>query len=269
MRIAGRTAVVTGAASGIGRGIALALAKRGCNLALADLDETGLAETAAMAAGVRVTTHRLDVADREAVAAFPAVVTAQHGGAQLLFNNAGVACGGTIEQVAEADFEWLMNINFYGVVRMTRAFLPLLRAADEARIVNISSIFGIIAPPGQTAYSASKFAVRAFSESLRRELEAEGSNVGVTVVHPGGVATSIAKSARPPAGVNSADLEAQKERFDKFLRMPPQEAGETIVAGAEAGRARVIVGNDARFMALLERLAPVSYWKILERRLKQ
>ena len=269
MRIAGRTAVVTGAASGIGRGIALALAKRGCNLALADLDETGLAETAAMAAGVRVTTHRLDVADREAVAAFPAVVTAQHGGAQLLFNNAGVACGGTFEQVAEADFEWLMNINFYGVVRMTRAFLPLLRAADEARIVNISSIFGIIAPPGQTAYSASKFAVRAFSESLRRELEAEESTVGVTVVHPGGVATSIAKSARPPAGVNSADLEAQKERFDKFLRMPPQEAGETIVAGAEAGRARVIVGNDARFMALLERLAPISYWKILERRLKQ
>ena len=269
MRIAGRTAVVTGAASGIGRGIALALAKRGCNLALADLDETGLAETAAMAAGVRVTTHRLDVADREAVAAFPAVVTAQQGGAQLLFNNAGVACGGTFEQVAEADFEWLMNINFYGVVRMTRAFLPLLRAADEARIVNISSIFGIIAPPGQTAYSASKFAVRAFSESLRRELEAEGSNVGVTVVHPGGVATSIAKSARPPAGVNSADLEAQKERFDKFLRMPPEQAGETIVAGAEAGRARVIVGNDARFMALLERLAPVSYWKILERRLKQ
>ena len=269
MRIAGRTAVVTGAASGIGRGIALALAKRGCNLALADLDETGLAETAAMAAGVRVTTHRLDVADREAVAAFPAVVTAQHGGAQLLFNNAGVACGGTFEQVSEADFEWLMNINFYGVVRMTRAFLPLLRAADEARIVNISSIFGIIAPPGQTAYSASKFAVRAFSESLRRELEAEGSTVGVTVVHPGGVATSIAKSARPPAGVNSADLEAQKERFDKFLRMPPEQAGETIVAGAEAGRARVIVGNDARFMALLERLAPVSYWKILERRLKQ
>ena len=269
MRIAGRTAVVTGAASGIGRGIALALAKRGCNLALADLDETGLAETAAMAAGVRVTTHRLDDADREAVAAFPAVVTAQHGGAQLLFNNAGVACGGTFEQVSEADFEWLMNINFYGVVRMTRAFLPLLRAADEARIVNNSSIFGIIAPPGQTAYSASKFAVRAFSESLRRELEAEGSNVGVTVVHPGGVATSIAKSARPPAGVNSADLEAQKERFDKFLRMPPEQAGETIVAGAEAGRARVIVGNDARFMALLERLAPISYWKILERRLKQ
>ena len=268
MRIAGRIAVVTGAASGIGRGIALALARRGCNLALADLNEAGLAETAGMADGVRVSTHRLDVADRGAVAAFPALVVEKHGGAQLLFNNAGVACGGTFEQVTESDFEWLMEINFYGVVRMTRAFLPLLRAAEEARIVNISSVFGLIAPPGQSAYCASKFAVRGFSESLRRELEAEGSNVGVTVVHPGGVATSIAKNARPPAGVNMVDLEEQKKRFDKFLRMPPEQAGEIIVSGAEQGRPRVIVGNDARFMALLERIAPVSYWKVLERRLK-
>jgi NAD(P)-dependent dehydrogenase (short-subunit alcohol dehydrogenase family) len=268
MRLAGRTAVVTGAASGIGRGIAIALARRGCHLALADLDEPGLAETAAsMANGIRVSTHRLDVADAAAVAALPAAVIERHGGAQLLFNNAGVAVGGTFEQVAEADFDWLMSINFHGVVRMTRAFLPLLRATDEARIVNISSIFGIIAPPGQTAYCASKFAVRGFSESLRRELETEGSGVGVTVVHPGGVATSIAKNARSPAGVNMQDLEEQRKRFDKFLRMPPEQAGEIIVAGAEAGKARVIVGSDARFMALLERVAPVSYWKLLERRL--
>ena len=268
MRIAGCTAVVTGAASGIGRGIAQALAKRGCNLALADLNEVGLAETAAMANGVRVSTHRLDVADRDAVAAFPTAVVERHGGAELLFNNAGVAVGGTFEQVDEADFDWLMSINFYGVVRMTRAFLPLLRAADEARIVNISSIFGIIAPPGQTAYCASKFAVRAFSECLRNELEAEGSRVGVTVVHPGGVATSIASSARPPRGVNDIDLEAQKERIAKFLRMPPQQAGEIIVAGVEKGRPRVVVGRDAKFMALTERLAPVSYWKLLGRALK-
>jgi NAD(P)-dependent dehydrogenase (short-subunit alcohol dehydrogenase family) len=267
VRIAGRTAVVTGAASGIGRGIALALARRGCNLALADLNDAGLVETAGMTDGVQVSTHWLDVADRDAIAAFPARMVERHGGAQLLFNNAGVACGGTFEQVAEADFEWLMNINFYGVVRMTRAFLPLLRAADEARIVNISSIFGIIAPPGQTAYCAIKFAVRGFSESLRRELEAEGSRVGVTVVHPGGVATSIAKNARSPAGVNTQDLGEQKKRFDKFLRMPPEQAGEIIVAGAEAGRPRLMVGGDARFMALLERVAPVSYWKLLERRL--
>jgi len=270
MKLEGRTAVVTGAASGIGRGTALALAKRGCNLALADLNEEGLAETAAMAEaeGVRVSRHRLDVADREAVAAFPDKVLAAHGRADLLFNNAGVAIGGTFEQVAEEDFDWLMEINFRGVVRMTRAFMPLLRASDQARIVNVSSIFGIIAPPGQTAYCASKFAVRAFSESLRRELEAEGARIGVTVVHPGGVNTSIARNARPPRGINDPDLEAQKQRFEKFLRMPPEKAGEIIVGGVEKERPRVLVGGDARFMALVERLAPVGYWKFLGRALR-
>ena len=270
MKVAGRTAVITGAASGIGRGTALALAKRGCNLALADLNEAGLAESAELAGrhGVEVTRHRLDVASREAVAAFPDKILAAHGRADLLFNNAGVAIGGTFEQVAEEDFDWLMEINFHGVVRMTRAFLPLLRASDSARIVNISSIFGIIAPPGQTAYCASKFAVRAFSSCLRHELEAEGANIGVTVVHPGGVATSIAKSARPPRGINDPDLDAQKERFEKFLRMPSEQAGEIIVSGVEKEKPRVLVGGDARFMAIVERLAPISYWKYLGRALK-
>lgn len=270
MKVAGRTAVITGAASGIGRGTALALAKRGCDLALADLNEAGLAETAALAEahGVKVSRHRIDVAGRESVAAFPDRVLAAHGRADLLFNNAGVAIGGTFEQVAEEDFDWLMEINFWGVVRMTRAFLPLLRSSGEARIVNISSIFGIIAPPGQTAYSASKFAVRAFSESLRRELEEEGANIGVTVVHPGGINTSIAKSARPPRGVNAIDLAEQKARFEKFLKMPPEKAGEIIVRGVEKERPRVLVGGDARVMAIIERLAPVSYWKLLGRAVK-
>ena len=270
MRLAGRTAVVTGAASGIGRGTALALAKRGCNLALADLNEDGLAETAALAEpfGVTISRHRLDVADRAAVAAFPDIVLAEHGRVDLLFNNAGVAIGGTFEQVAEEDFDWLMEINFRAVVRMTRAFVPLLRASDHARIVNVSSLFGLIAPPGQTAYCASKFAVRAFSESLRRELEAEGAKIGVTVVHPGGVNTSIARNARPPRGINDPDLEVQKDRFQKFLRMPPERAGEIIVTGVEKERPRVLVGGDARFMALVERLAPVGYWKFLGRTLK-
>jgi NAD(P)-dependent dehydrogenase (short-subunit alcohol dehydrogenase family) len=270
MRLQGRTAVVTGAASGIGRGTALALAKRGCNLALADLNEEGLAETAALAEahGVEVSRHRLDVADREAVAAFPDRVLAAHGRADLLFNNAGVAIGGTFEQVAEEDFDWLMEINFRAVVRMTRAFFPLLRASDHARIVNISSIFGIIAPPGQTAYCASKFAVRAFSESLRRELEAEGATIGVTVVHPGGVNTSIAKSARLPRGVNAVDIEEQHKRFEKFLRMPPEKAGEIIVSGVERERSRILVGGDAKTMAMLERLMPLSYWKLLGRVLR-
>jgi NAD(P)-dependent dehydrogenase (short-subunit alcohol dehydrogenase family) len=270
MKLQGRTAVITGAASGIGRGTALALAKRGCGLAICDLNEDGLAETAALVEkqGVKVTRHRLDVADREAVAALPAAVLAAHGRVDLLFNNAGVAIGGTFEQVAEEDFDWLMEINFHAVVRMTRAFLPLLRSSDSARIVNVSSIFGIISPPGQTAYCASKFAVRAFSESLRRELEAEGAKIGVTVVHPGGVNTSIAKNARPPRGANDIDLEAQKARFEKFLRMPPEKAGEIIVSGVERERPRVLVGGDARFMALVERLAPVGYWKILGRALQ-
>jgi len=270
MKLAGRTAVITGAASGIGRGTAMALARRGCGLALADLNGQGLAETVALVEphGVRVSRHRLDVADRAAVAALPDAVLAAHGRADLLFNNAGVAIGGTFEQVAEEDFDWLMEINFQAVVRLTRAFLPLLRSSDQARIVNISSIFGIIAPPGQTAYCASKFAVRAFSESLRRELEAEGARIGVTVVHPGGVDTSIAKSARPPRGINDPDLEAQKARFEKFLRMPPEKAGEIIVAGVEKERPRVLVGGDARFMALVERLAPVRYWSFLGRALK-
>lgn len=270
MKLEGRTAVVTGAASGIGRGTAQALAKRGCNLALADLNEEGLAETAALVGqgGIKVSRHRLDVASREAVAGFPEKVLAAHGRADLLFNNAGVAIGGTFEQVAEEDFDWLVEINFFGVVRMTRAFLPLLRSSGQARIVNVSSIFGIIAPPGHTAYSASKFAVRAFSESLRRELEAEGAKIGVSVVHPGGVATSIGKNARLPRGINDSDFEAQQKKFDKFLRMPPVKAGEIIVTGVEKDRPRIIVGSDARFMAAIERLAPVSYWKLLGRLLK-
>ena len=268
--IRGRTAVVTGAASGIGRGIAKALACRGCNLALADLNETGLGETAAMLSphGVTVSCHRLDVADRAAIAAFPDAVEKSHGAADILVNNAGVAVGGTFEEIAEEDFEWLFEINFWGVVRMTRAFLPLLRCSDDAHIVNISSLFGLIAPPGQSAYCASKFAVRGFSESLRRELEAEGTKIAVTTVHPGGVATSIADSARVPRGRNAEDLARERDAFRKFLTMPPERAGEIIVAGMERHKPRVIVGRDAKTASLIERIAPVSYWKQLQRRMR-
>jgi NAD(P)-dependent dehydrogenase (short-subunit alcohol dehydrogenase family) len=264
MKLEGRTAIVTGAASGIGRAIAHSLARRGCHLALADVNETGLQETASSAAsGVRITCHRLDVGDAQTVAAFPDIVRGAHGKVDLLVNNAGVALGGTFEQVSEADFEWLIAINFFGVVRMTRAFLPLLKASDEARIVNISSIFGIIAPPGQTAYSASKFAVRGFSEALRRELA--GTSVGISVVHPGGVATSIAKNARRSETASPEVLAATLAGIEAKLKMPPAEAGETIVRGVEQRKPRIIVGNDAKIIAMIERLAPVSYWKVLER----
>lgn len=268
MRLAGRVAVITGAGGGIGRGIALALARRGCALALADRSAEGLAATASQVAGVRASTHRLDVTDREACLALPAAVIDQHGRVDILVNNAGVAIGGTFEQVDESDFDWLMEVNFHAVVRLTRTFLPHLKASDAGRIVNISSLFGLIAPPGQTAYCAAKFAVRGFSESLRRELDEAGSSVGVTVVHPGGVNTDIARSARPPRHVTNEEaalIASEKDRFQAFLRMPPEKAGEIIVEGVEKDRARVIVGNDARVAALIERLSPVGYWNILKR----
>jgi short-subunit dehydrogenase len=268
LELKGRTAVVTGAAGGIGRAIATSLARRGCHLALADIDAKALAKTAdeIAARGARVSRHELDVADRAAVAALPDRVMAEHPGVDVLVNNAGVAIGGTFGQVSEADFEWLFEINFWGVVRMTRAFLPALQKSEEARIVNISSLFGIIAPPGQTAYCAAKFAVRGFSNSLRHELE--DTRIGVTVVHPGGVATSIAKNARMARGISNAENAMQLKAAETLLRMPPETAGETIVRAVERRKARVLVGSDAKFVAALERLMPVDYWKLLGRRLK-
>ena len=263
MRLDGRTAVITGAAGGIGRAIAVSLARRRCQLALADIDESGLTATADLARehGVRVSQHKIDVADRTAVAEFPNVVAAEHPGVDVLVNNAGVAVGGTFERVAEVDFEWLFEINFWGVVRMTRAFLPLLRASGDARIVNLSSIYGVVAPPEQTAYSASKFAVRGFSEALRHELE--GSGVGVTVVHPGGVATAIAENARLPAGVSEEEIARRREKYRKLLRLPPEVAGEIIVRAVERRQPRVLVGSDAKAISLIARLLPASYWKVL------
>lgn len=268
MNLCERVAVVTGAGGGIGRGIALALSRRGCHVALADISPSGLAETAAMMRGGRATTHRLDVTDREACAGLPQAVLDAHGRIDLLVNNAGVAIGGTFEQVDERDFDWLMQVNFHAVVRLTRLFLPHLKASDQARIVNVSSLFGLIAPPGQTAYCAAKFAVRGFSESLRRELEEAGSSVGVTVVHPGGINTDIARNARPQRHVTNEQavtIAAERDRFQAFLRMPPVKAGEMIVAGIEKERARVLVGSDARIAAFVERLVPVGYWNFLKR----
>ena len=267
MRLDGRTAVITGAAGGIGRAIAVSLARRGCHVALADVNEPGMADTADLARAfrVRVSQHRLDVADRAAIAEFPNVVAAEHSNVHLLVNNAGVAVGGTFEQVAELDFEWLFEINFWGVVRLTRAFLPVLRASGDARVVNLSSIYGVIAPPGQTAYSSSKFAVRGFSESLRHELE--GSGVGVTVVHPGGVATSIAENARVPAGATEDEIARERARHRKLLRMPADIAGEIIVHGIERRKPRILVGSDARVLSAIARLLPSSYWKIVASRM--
>jgi short-subunit dehydrogenase len=265
VNLAGRTAVVTGAGSGIGRALAVALAEHDCHLALADIDAAGLSETGRLIENrtVNVSLHSLDVADPIAVAKMPDAVAQRHSKVDLLFNNAGVAIGGFFEDVSEEDFQWLFDINFWGVVRMSRAFLPVLRQSDAARIVNISSLFGLISPPGQAAYSASKFAVRGFSNALRYELE--GSTVGVTVVHPGGVATAIARNARKSHGESAAEVELTLARVEKLLRMPPQDAAEIIVKGVAKGKARIVVGMDAKLGALIERLMPVSYWTLLSR----
>lgn len=258
-------AVLTGASSGIGAALALQLADRGCHLALVDIHASGLQAIAlqARAKGVTVSTHVLDLAQPASAAELLVAVQTTHGRATLLINNAGVALGGTFEQVEAADFDWLMSINFGAVVRLTRAFLPLLQAAPAAQIVNISSLFGIIAPPGQTAYCASKFAVRGFSESLRHELVAADSSVRVTVVHPGGVRTGIAEHARLPAGANPDEVAAQQALARRMLVLAPEVAAACILQAIEARKPRVLVGRDAVQAAWLQRWFPVRYWRLM------
>jgi NAD(P)-dependent dehydrogenase (short-subunit alcohol dehydrogenase family) len=198
---------ITGAASGIGRALAIELAARGCDLALADRDEAGLRMVAAeIGSPRRVTLHRVDVSDAAEISDFADQAIAAHPALNVLINNAGVALRGSFEEIDQAQMEWLFNINFWGVVHGTRAFLPYLKTRSEAHIVNLSSIFGIVAPPGQSAYAAAKFAVRGFSESLRHELAVAGSAVRLSVVHPGGIATSIARNSR--TGVGSPTMHA-------------------------------------------------------------
>lgn len=264
-QVRGKTAVVTGAASGIGAALADALAARGCHLALVDIDRDGLLEVgaAARARGVTVSTHVLDMGDPAAVAAFPAALTAEHPTVDVLINNAGVALGGHFEEVTAANFEWLMNINFYGVVNMTRALLPLLRRRPDAHIANVSSVFGMIAPPGQTAYCASKFAVRGFSEALRHELA--DTSVGVSVIHPGGIRTNIGRNARLPEGANAAVIEREMRRFEKNFITNPDKAARVILAGLQKRKPRIMVGPDARAIEWMERLMPVRNMSVFTR----
>jgi short-subunit dehydrogenase len=267
----GATAVLTGAASGIGAALAVQLAARGTHLALVDVNAVGLKTTVdasrarGAAQGIRVSEHLLDLASADAAPALLAAVQSAHPQVNLLINNAGVAVGGSFEQVDEADFDWLMSINFGAVVRLTRVFLPMLRSAMPAQIVNVSSIFGIIAPPGQTAYCSAKFAVRGFSESLRHEFDMAGTDIGVTVVHPGGVRTSIADNARPPRGISAADIATERESWGKLLTLAPEDAAARILRGIETRERRVLVGDDAVRAAWVQRLFPVGYWKLVAR----
>src|SRR5258705_578318 len=269
--IRGSAAAVTGAASGIGRALALELAARGCDLALADRDEASLQTAAAQinrAHSQKVTVHRVDVSEPQQIADFAQAAISAHPGLNIVVNNAGVALLGQFNEIDQAQMDWLMNINFWGVVHSTRAFLPQLSRQREAHLVNLSSIFGIIAPPGQTAYCAAKFAVRGFSESLRHELATANSPVKLSVVHPGGVATNIARNSRSGTGLTDNAMRVQMiETFEALAKTPPAAAALRIIKGIEKNQPRILIGNNARFMDLLQRFRPATYWPVLAKRI--
>jgi NAD(P)-dependent dehydrogenase (short-subunit alcohol dehydrogenase family) len=252
--IKGAVAVVTGAASGIGRALAVDLAKLGAQLALADVNSAGLEETRGMLGNAVARTYTVDVSKAAAVEDFARAVERDFGRAQLLVNNAGVALMGTLAEVSLEDMAWLMGINFWGVVHGCKFFLPLLQREKDAHMVNLSSIFGLIGPPGQTAYAASKFAVRGFSESLREELRETG--VKVTSVHPAGIATPIAQAARAGRGVTTAARQEAEEYFKKVAVISTEEASSVIIKGILGNKNRVLIGADAYRIDRMQRLFP-------------
>jgi len=259
-------AVVTGAGSGIGRALAQQLAAGGSALAIADIDEKGLTETAASLAAKQaaVSTHVLDVSNEVAVRSFAEDVVARHGRVTLLINNAGVAMIGNFEELSLDDLRWLMGINFWGVVYGVTYFLPILKKQPSAHIVNLSSVFGIIAPVGQSAYSASKFAVRGFTEALRHELE--GTSVSVSCVHPGGIHSPIAKHARLGAHASTKKQQDAIAFFEKVTPTSPEAAAARILKGVESREPRILIGKDARQVDIVQRLRPATYWKIMAKR---
>lgn len=246
--------VITGAGSGIGRALAMEFAARGAQLALADINTAALEETRSLLGNAKAGTYMVDVGDASSVEAFARKVRQGFGRTTVLVNNAGVALYGVFEELSLADFEWLFRINFWGVIHCCRFFLPLLRQEKEARIVNVSSVFGLIAPPGQTAYGSSKYAVRGFSESLREELR--GSGVAVSCVHPAGVSTNIANNARASAASDPKGQEQARELFNRVAVITPQEAAATIVRGIEQDKDRILIGADAYRIDRIARLFP-------------
>ena len=267
MSLAGRTAVITGAGSGIGRGLAVLLAGRGCPVAISDIDEAGLEETARLIgdADGRVLARRLDVSDRDAQFALAEEVRAwSPAPLGAVFNNAGVTLMQTVEGVSDEEFRWIVDINFWGVVHGTKAYLPWLLEQNSGAVVNTSSIFGIIAWPTQSTYNATKFAVRGFTEALRHELR--GTGVLAVSVHPGGVNTNIVRKARFVVGDQEGLTHEQMQLdFARVARLSPDQAASIIVRGVERGRGRVLVGSDARATDLLQRLVPERYFSVIAR----
>lgn len=263
----GRVVAITGAASGIGRALAIDLSRRGAHLAISDIDDDELAETVTLChgSGTKVTAAHVDVADRDEVFSWADDVVAEHDRVNMIVNNAGVAVGATVERSSFDDIEWLMNINFWGVVNGTKAFLPHLKASGDGHVVNISSVFGLVSIPTQSAYNAAKFAVRGFSDALRVELEIERADVSVTTIHPGGIKTNIARNARVDASVADvgSDPHAFVDEFDKLARTTPEKAARQILKAVERNRRRALIGPDAKVFDLVSRLPAGLYQRLL------
>jgi short-subunit dehydrogenase len=260
----GKVCVITGSGSGIGRALALDLARRGARLALSDIDGDSAAATAEAcrsAGAPEVQSYRLDVSERESVFAHAGEVLSRFGTVNVVINNAGVALHKTVLDTPIEDYEWIVGINFWGVLYGTKAFLPHLIASGDGHVVNLSSLFGLIAVPSESGYNATKFAVRGFTEALRQEMLTAGHPVGVSCVHPGGIKTNIARSARVPAG-EEEDLAGS---FDKIAFTSPEDAAATILRGVERNRARIIVGADARALDLMQRVLGSGYQAIVRR----
>ena len=270
-----KVAAITGAASGMGRTLAVELARRGCHLALSDVNEAELVKTAELASkhGVKVTVKKVNVADRDAVFAWASAAARDHGQVNLVFNNAGVALTANVEDVKITDFEWIMGINFWGVVHGTQAFLPHLKASGDGHIINTSSLFGLMAVPTQGTYNASKFAVRGYTEALRMELEMEGAPVSATCVHPGGIATNIAMAGKVDPimeKLTGTTEEQQKRRANKLINVTTAEsAALQILAAVEKNERRVLVGNDAKMLDKVVRICGSAYQVLVMRQLRK
>jgi len=261
-----KVAAITGAGSGIGQQLAILLAKQGCHLSLSDINEQGLAETVEKLKPykVRITTTRLNVADRDAVREWAEETVKNHGSVNMIFNNAGVALASTVEGASYEELEWIVNINFWGVVYGTKEFLPYIKQTHSGHIINISSLFGLTAQPSQSAYNATKFAVRGFTESLRQELDMQQCGVSALCVHPGGIRTNIARSARSNTSLDSLGMNAEKSiaSFNKLLRTPPEDAAQQILDAVIKDKRRLLIGSDAKAIDLMQRVLPTGYQKI-------
>ena len=261
-----KVAAITGAGSGMGQQLAVLLAKAGCHVSLSDVNEKGLAETVELVKpyNVRVTSKKVNVAKLEEVRTWAEETEQNQGSVNMIFNNAGVALGSTVEGSNYEDLEWIMGINYWGVVYGTKEFLPYLKKTGEGHIINTSSLFGLTAQPTQSAYNSTKFAVRGFTESLRQELDIENSGVSALSVHPGGIRTNIANDARMSDSIKSMGMNPEKsaKAFNKLLRMPAEEAAQQILDAVLKNKRRLLIGNDAKTLDLIQRVLPTGYQRI-------